>query len=280
MARVTIIGAGGMLGAAMVYTLRQLGFHVQAYDRARFDVLTDNPADLPMRYGDYIVNCSGMINRREGVANAEAVFLQVNSLFPHRMADAADAVGARFIHITTDCAFDGQAGLYYEDAPRNAQDLYGRSKALGEPANCLTLRTSIIGPERRNFYSLVCWVLAQDGPVNGYMNHQWNGVTTLELSRVIAKVVSDNLWERGLFHLYGEDVTKFDLIQRIARAWGKTLEVKPYCTPADRDHRLRTRRPDKLAAFAVRSLDEQLAAAAAASDGMGRWKPHPAFDGL
>ena len=56
-----------------------------------------------------------------------------------------------------------------------------------------------------------------------------------------------------------DDDTGDWLVGRIARAWGKSLEIRPYCTPSDRDHRLRSLRPDKLAAFAVRPLDEQLA---------------------
>lgn len=270
--RVHIVGAGGMLGAAMTYRLRQAGLPVEALDRDRFDILNHSIAHMGLANGDVVVNCAGMINRRQGMDNAEAVFLRVNALFPRLLADACALAGARLIHITTDCVYDGWTGHYDEAVPPDAIDLYGQSKALGEPRNAMLLRTSIVGPEQRHFYSLLCWVLSQSGAIDGYVNHWWNGVTTMELARLVARILLENRYVEGLFHVFGEDLTKYQLVGKIAAAYGHDVSVREHVAPIDRDHRLRTRHHGFRAWAAIRPMDRQLADCVAVSDRLGRWK--------
>lgn len=260
-----------MLGTAMVHVLRQAGFTVAAVGRDQFDILRHPVSRLGLAAGDVVVNCSGMINRRQQIDNADAVFLRVNSLFPRLLADGCAVAGARLIHITTDCVYDGKRGQYDEVVPHDATDLYGMSKSLGEPRNAMLLRTSIIGPERQNFYSLLCWVLAQVGEVNGFTNHWWNGVTTLELARLVGRILTEDRYVEGLFHVYGEDLTKFELVGKIAAAYGHNLQIRPFATPANRDHRLRTRHMGFLGELGVRSMDRQLADCVQVSDHRGHW---------
>ena len=260
-----------MLGTAMVHVLRQAGFTVVAVGREQFDILRHPVTRLGLAAGDVVINCSGMINRRQQIDNAEAIFLRVNSLFPRLLADTCAVAGAKLIHITTDCVYDGRRGLYDEVVPHDATDLYGQSKSLGEPRNAMLLRTSIIGPERQNFYSLLCWVLAQTGTVDGFTNHWWNGVTTLELSRLVARILTEDRYVEGLFHIHGEDLTKFDLVGKIAAAYGHDLQIRSFATPVNRDHRLRTRHQGFLGWLGVRSMDRQLADCVDVSDARGHW---------
>src|SRR3546814_10008065 len=111
---------------------------------------------------------------------------------PHRLARLCGIAGARLVHISTDCVFDGARGDYCEEDAPNALDLYGTSKRWGEvidQPHAITLRTSIIGHELTTAHSLLGWFLAPPGPVRGFSRAIFSGLTTVELARVIRDVV-------------------------------------------------------------------------------------------
>jgi len=85
-----------------------------------------------------------------------------------KLADYCESHNVPMIHLSTDCVFDGNSGLYVESDPTCAKDAYGQSKIDGEPQNAITLRTSIVGPEASNFYSLLCWFLTQENQCYGF----------------------------------------------------------------------------------------------------------------
>lgn len=274
--RVLVLGARGLLGSACTLALRRDGFEVSATDRDDFDPLKDRLDRLDWaRYG-YVINAIGLVNRRLKSAG-EAEFAEINARFPHRLSAVCREAGAKLVHISTDCVFDGERGLYLESDAPNAEDLYGRSKRDGEPGDAMVVRTSIIGPERRNFYSLLCWFLSSTDPCEGYLNHLWNGVTAFELARVLGRLMRGDAWRPGLLHLYGEDVTKDALLRIIAGAYRHPRPIAAREVPDGRDMRLRTRHADLLAYLDVRPLARQVADIAAVSDARGHWLDLPEF---
>jgi dTDP-4-dehydrorhamnose reductase len=165
-----------------------------------------------------VVNAIGIVKQR-GDADDPVLNIEINSLFPHRLAAACAHIGARLVHLSTDCVFDGTKGRYSErDAP-NASDLYGRSKLLGEVgyAPGITLRTSMIGPELFRKAGLVEWFLAQRGSVRGYTRAVFSGFTTIELSRVIERAIVARPELHGVYHASAAPITKHDLISLIKR---------------------------------------------------------------
>lgn len=142
---------------------------------------------LDVSEADVLVNCAGVVKQRP----VDAVeTLEVNSLFPHRLADLARERGAAVIHLSTDCVFSGRRGGYTEADVPDPPDFYGVSKLAGELTETgLTLRTSIIGLELQHKTSLVEWALSQAGSIRGYTRALFTGVTTKELARVIGDVV-------------------------------------------------------------------------------------------
>ena len=173
-----VLGTEGMLGHKMLQALRS------RFEKVGGTILgrRDEPwyAKIPLFSGEHviesvnamntpalestlaglepevIVNCVGIIKQREE-ARAALPSIAINSLLPHQLAHWAAKWGGRVIHFSTDCVFDGTRGGYTEDSPSDAEDLYGKSKYLGEVAskNALTLRTSIIGRELASFASLL-----------------------------------------------------------------------------------------------------------------------------
>ena len=163
----------------------------------------------------YIINCIGVLIKGSIQDPPNAIL--INALLPHKLAQFSNSINAKFIHISTDCVFDGFKGSYIETDSKTAQDTYGLSKSLGEIIDDknLTLRTPIIGPElKNNGEGLFSWFINQKGEVNGFTESIWGGVTTLELAEVIIKSINENY--TGLVHVTnGKPISKFDLLSLI-----------------------------------------------------------------
>jgi dTDP-4-dehydrorhamnose reductase len=176
---------------------------------------------------DAVVNSAGVIIPR--MLDAPEMTLFVNGVLPHLLSAH---YGARLVHVTTDCVYSGRAGAPYdENAPASPNDLYGLSKSMGEPAaGSLVLRTSIIGPEIVGSSSLLEWLRNRRGEtVDGYVNHYWNGVTTLQLATGIAQILDARTShpETGLFHVFGTDVSKYDLLRMLDERYCLGVTVQP-----------------------------------------------------
>jgi len=175
-----------------------------------------------------ILNCIALTPRREVPDNPiPSIFL--NALLPHHLAKVAGDIGARVIHFSTDCVFDGVAGNYKDNSPTNAADLYGRTKALGEITadHVLTLRSSFIGRELRDGSELLDWFLAQQGEVKGFKNAIYTGFTTLEISRVIEHLLRRYPDASGLYNVSSDPISKYDLLKLIAEKMRPGMKVLP-----------------------------------------------------
>jgi dTDP-4-dehydrorhamnose reductase len=177
---------------------------------------------------EVVVNCIGLVKQ---LADAKDPLLAVpiNTLFPHRLARLCDVVGARLIHISTDCVFSGSKGLYLESDFPDADDLYGRTKLLGEVdyPNAITLRTSIIGHEVVGGRSLLGWFLAQHGSIKGFKKAVFSGLPTVELSRVVRDVVLPRPALRGVYHVAAQPIDKYALLRLVAKVYDKQIEIVP-----------------------------------------------------
>jgi len=178
---------------------------------------------------DIVINCVGIIKQLPN-AKDPVISITINSLFPHQLAEVCKAIGARLIHISTDCVFAGDKGNYTESDRPDAVDLYGRSKLLGELdyPPCLTLRTSIIGHELKGKFGLIEWFLAQEGKVRGFTNAIYSGFPTVEMARIIADFVIPNPNLEGLYHVSSEPISKYNLLKLVAERYSKKIEIDPH----------------------------------------------------
>lgn len=199
---------------------------IQGVDVREFEALRTRLLDLKP---DVIVNAVGVIKQR-GEAADPIPSITVNALLPHRLAETAAAWGGRVIHFSTDCVFNGRRGRYTERDQSDAEDLYGRSKFLGEVAapNAVTLRTSIIGRELSQHRSLLDWFLSQDGKVvQGYRRAIYSGVTTNAMAGVVEAVISRHPDLSGLFQIVSAPIAKHDLLGLIRDAYGLKITIEP-----------------------------------------------------
>lgn len=184
------------------------------------------------------VNAIGMIKRRPEAADA-ARAIAVNALFPHRLAACCGARGIRLIHVSTDCVFAGTLGGYTEADIADADDLYGRSKRLGEvdAPGCLTVRTSLIGRELLAANGLVEWFLAQaraGRQVPGWPHAIFSGVTTHEAADVLAEVIERHAGLDGVLHVAAEPISKLALLTLLRDALGLAVDLVPGGPAIDR----------------------------------------------
>ena len=230
MNKLTIFGAGGMLGYAVEEYFGRHGYNVNPIYRSDFDIGTDSHDRLRdlLRNTDVVINCAGVIKPRIAANSTEEV-IRINSVFPNNLAKVCNEANILCFHITTDCVYSGKKGNYDELALVDAEDLYGLSKSGGDSADCMVLRTSIIGEEKGNNRSLLEWVRSQAGnEVNGFTNHSWNGVTTLYLAECIEYIVNNNLYRKGIFHIYSpKAVNKYELLQILDKVYELRLNIKP-----------------------------------------------------
>ena len=245
--RILILGGDGMLGHRLLTDLARthdvrttLRMEWPVYER--FPLFTPENAytGVDVRVTDRLIGVLGEFHP-EAVINAVGVVkqrpdgldaipnLEINALLPHRLAAICAAVGAQFVHISTDCVFSGRRGLYREEDEPDPIDVYGHSKLLGEVVapGCITLRTSIIGRELMRKTSLLEWFLAQQGRVQGYRNAIFSGFTTLEMSRIMEKLITNFPASSGIYHVSSEPISKFDLLNLIKRKLDLPVEVIP-----------------------------------------------------
>jgi dTDP-4-dehydrorhamnose reductase len=244
--KVMVIGATGMLGSAVMKLLRARAdwqvFGTVRSENAKRLFMSDIAERLFLGVDveqndslieaftrirpDVVINCVGLVKQLV-VAEDPLQAIPINAILPHRLARLCKLAGARLVHISTDCVFSGDKGLYTEADAADAKDLYGRSKYLGEVdyPHAITLRTSIIGHELDGARSLIGWFLAQTGSVKGYRRAIFSGLPTVEIARVIRDYVIPHPELHGLYHVSAAPISKFDLLTLVAQTYGKTIDI-------------------------------------------------------
>jgi dTDP-4-dehydrorhamnose reductase len=176
---------------------------------------------------DIVINCVGATKHKDD-GNQPINAIKLNALFPHRLAQICNLLGARLIHISTDCVFSGKKGFYTESDQPDADDIYGKTKALGEVlyGDALTIRTSTIGHELNTNYGLLNWFLSQENRCKGFKNSVFSGLPTVVLAQVIRDHILNNKALNGLYHIAAAPINKYDLLKLIAQVYGKIIDVE------------------------------------------------------
>ena len=275
--RILVLGGDGMLGHELFLHLRQqhetrvtLRQPLASYSpHGLFSATNAFPCVDARSYGgvervlkDFrpaaVVNAVGIVKQRPESEDA-IVSIEVNSLLPHRLAVSCKTIGARLIHLSTDCVFSGDRGSYSETDHPDPLDVYGRSKLLGEVAGegSLTLRTSMIGLGLYRKTSLVDWFLAQKGRVQGYRRAIFSGLTTRELSRVIAMLIERHHEASGLYHVSAAPISKYDLLMKLRERLQNAVDIVPAEEPR-MDRSLDSTRFQRVFAYRPPSWDQML----------------------
>lgn len=231
-----VLGARGMAGHTIALYLKEQGHEVIGYARQQSPVCTTIVGDafdtkkIQAIIGDsnfdVVINCIGILNKSVDMNLANGIF--INSYLPHFIAQCCDLSGSKFIHISSDCVFSGNAAGYVERDVPDETSYYGRTKFLGEVTAGihLSIRTSIVGPElKESGIGLFNWFMHQKEIVNGYTHVMWTGVTTLELARAILIMTEQKL--SGLYFLSNnEGISKYELLKLFNKyCYGNNMKI-------------------------------------------------------
>ena len=243
--KIVVLGASGMIGNAMLRVLSEhkdmqvigtvrskneisyfpsiIGSHIlDGIDLLEQDAVSQLLAKTKPHV---VINCAGLTKHLpEG--NNPTTAIAMNALLPHRLAHGCDRVGARLIHISTDCVFSGQRGDYLETDRADADDIYGRSKRLGEveqPGH-LTLRTSTIGHENHTKFGLLEWFLAQNA-CKGFKRAIFSGLPSFVFARIVRDVILPDLKLTGIYHVSAAPIAKYELLKLIADTYGHRVDL-------------------------------------------------------
>lgn len=246
--KILVLGASGMLGNAMIRVLSenpdwQVYGTIRSESSKRFfssDIAQHLYSGIDVEQYDslvqafikirpnIVINCVGLIKQLAD-SNNPLQALPINSLLPHRLASLCDLVGARLVHMSTDCVFSGKKGNYRETDPSDAEDLYGKSKFLGEVdyPHAVTLRTSIIGHELQGSKSLIGWFLSQEKQCKGYVKAIYSGLPTVVLAQIVRNVIIRRTDLSGLYHVASAPISKYDLLRLVAEIYEKPIRIIP-----------------------------------------------------
>jgi len=217
--RVIILGANGMLGSMMEFIGSQQSVQIVPIRRQEFNALTHSLSVLKGYLSEdcCVVNCIGAIPQKHYSMDE---MTQLNTTFPLELAALCHEMNIPLIHISTNCVFSGTRANYTESDVPDAADLYGQSKAKGEPSTCVVLRCSIIGPEVSGASGLLEWFLHSQGTVNGYTDHYWNGLTTCQLAKTLYGIIDRRDFTNRIQHLYSANtLSKYEILVEANRLY-------------------------------------------------------------
>ena len=228
--QVIVFGSTGMLGRYVCEYLKE-SISVIGITRDDFDAETGTLQDLRRLFERNKVDSDTVVFNALGAiphagVQSESTYFKVNSICPMLLSTLCVDYGAKMIHATTDCVFDGLSGNYDEMSSKNSKDVYGLSKLIGENITATVIRTSIIGENKKGI-SLVEWVKKNSGKqVTGYTNHFWNGITCLQFAKLVKYMIINNVFWDGIRHIYSPEViSKADLIEMINKEYDLNITV-------------------------------------------------------
>jgi len=258
--KIAILGSTGMIGSGVTRGLTEEGFDVTEFNRTGESLIAENPvkkfdvnniSDESLKIFsdfDYIINSTGVIRHKISSKSQQDIenAIKVNCLFPQQLGRVAKMYGYKVLQTGTDCVFSGTKGAYSESDPFDPIDAYGFTKVLGESciAGTMTLRVSVIGQEKNSSTELLNWVIDQgpDAILRGFANHVWNGVTPLQLSKILSFIINESIFFEGVQHLVPQDrVSKYQLVKTIAEVFGRSdITISEFQTDTRVDRSLAT----------------------------------------
>ena len=243
--KVLLLGPNGQLGCDLRRAHAEAGepFVLVPLARERLDL--SEPETIERTLGgvafDALVNCTGYHKTDEVEDNAALAFA-VNAHAVQALARACAAKGARFLHVSTDYVFGGDAARdrpLREDAPPAPVNVYGASKAMGETLarlaweNVVVLRVAslfgVAGSSGKggNFVETMIRVAREKGALRVVDDQTMSPTATADVARVVLRMLAEGC-APGLYHLVNDGAaTWFEFAREIVRRTGVEAAVTP-----------------------------------------------------
>lgn len=239
--KIAVVGSNGMLGHKVVNHLSQnSNFTIYAFTRNRkicrekniFYIDYNELFNFFFPY-DYLINCAGVLRTKDKNIESLSEAVNINTILPLKILESE--LSNKIINITTDGVFSGKSGGYTELSCHDACDVYGKTKSLGEIKDdrVFNLRCSIVGEELNTSKNLLSWFLncENTSSINGYINHFWNGITTLQFAKICENIILNDIKSNNIQHIVPKDiVNKYELLKLFNKYFEKNINIFPqYC---------------------------------------------------
>jgi len=264
--KILILGTTGMLGSEMYkFFARDKKFQIfkmnRKYSKNSIKINIEDQDDLINKIKlinpDFVINCIGWIKQK--YVSGKMPYI-INSQLPLFLSQLSLILKFKLIHISTDCVFTGKKGNYLDNDKKDAEDLYGLSKNLGEVKNLntTTLRTSIIGFENGlKKYGLLEWFLSQKINVKGFDKVLFSGLTTLELSKIIKRYIFNKKLYNNILNVSSKPISKFELLKLIKITFNKDVRITK-CTKIKLNRTLNSKKFKKITSYKCPSWKKML----------------------
>ena len=245
--KVLVLGASGLLGNACMRILGQRSkIHVVGTYRTKFEMNASSKSKIQYYQipeildttlleklfkivaPDVVINCVSL--SKKDISQAKPLnFIPIYSLLPHLIHDLCRLNKARLIQISSDGVFSGVTGNYSEIDKPDADDIYGKSKLLGEVISndSITLRTSMVGHSMNTNNGLISWFLDQKVSCKGFKEVIFSGFPV----NILAEIISDYIIPKpnlcGIYHIASSPISKLDLLLLVAKRYCSSVEIIP-----------------------------------------------------
>ena len=250
--KILITGASGQLGTEIQRQLKNGGSAlgcvperlknatVIATDVAELDI-TDRDATIAFvrrHQPDTIISCAAFTNVDGCETNPEAAF-KVNAIGASNLAQAAERINARLIHVSTDYVFRGEGDKPLDESERvDPKSVYGKTKALGEEYvknfchRYFIVRTAwLYGYAGKNFVKTIVNAGKKFGKLEVVSDQLGNPTNAEDLAHHILQLAVSH--DYGVYHCTGEGVCSwYEFASEIIRLSGVDATVTP-CTSAE-----------------------------------------------
>jgi len=214
--KIMVTGHSGMLGREVLRASARMGHRTFADEDINIAKPTNLKNDL-----DVVINCAGLVPQRTPKPSPDEM-LEINGRGPKRLAEVCDEIGAKLVHVSTDCVFDGSGpGPHDGDSIPRPISVYGQSKLAGEVTRepHLTVRTSFVGIGERGLVA----ELQRSNTYQASTKLLWTGHVARFVAEALVMLAERNLY--GLIHVPAEERSRFDLVSDLQRTLDLDLEI-------------------------------------------------------
>jgi dTDP-4-dehydrorhamnose reductase len=244
MERVLITGASGLLGSNLVLELSrrfeiaatyyQHPLHLDDCEMIPMNITQANEAWAIIRRVEphVVIHCAAETRVDYCEEYPDEAF-RTNVAGTQNLAKATAHIGAKFVYISTDSVFDGQIGMYNEEASPNPPNVYARTKLAGEQVvkqhvvNHLIVRTNIYGWNARPKFSLAEWILDRldhGQIVPGFADVYFSPILVNDLAEILVHMINADL--QGVYHAgASEHCSKLDFAGVLCKMFDRDVSL-------------------------------------------------------
>ncbi|MDB5197680.1 MAG: dTDP-4-dehydrorhamnose reductase [Flaviaesturariibacter sp.] len=248
--KILVTGANGQLGQELQdlkekYPAHQFYF----FSHVELDIVNAEAVDhvFAEMLPDYCINCAAYTAVDKAESEQEQAF-QINAQGVQNLASASKKHNCRFIHISTDYVFPGNADApYFEEALTGPIGVYGASKLRGEVLcldtypDAVIIRTSwVFSSYGNNFVKTMLRLMPVKESLNIVGDQQGCPTYAADLAAAILEIISSGKWQPGIYHYSNSEITNWHAFATaIKEHCGFSLPVNAittdqYPTPAKR----------------------------------------------